>query len=177
MSLCLCLSVSRCVLFVSECSRCVLFVSECLTSQDVFVFVWVFQMCFMWALTVTRRLWVDFAGKSIISQRLPLPASMTMVTIMKIIISGWLRLVIYEHQDDRDTSFISLTMMMKWWMVILHILDSTLPPPTCAPNQHLLVVTNHLGKLSFDLKGRHPRKRGCFFLGRGPKDQASFRHE
>ena len=100
-------------------------------------------------------------------------------------------------------------------MVILHILDSTLPPPTCAPNQHLLVVTNHfeklsfnpkiqhllvvtnhLGKLSFDPKiqhllvvtnhfekssfdpkERHPRKRGCFFLGRGPKDQASFRHE
>ena len=43
--------------------------------------------------------------------------------------------------------------------------------------QHLLVVTNHFEKLSFDPKERHPRKRGCFFLGRGPKDQASFRHE
>ena len=90
---------------------------------------------------------------------------------------------------------ISLTMMMKWWMVILHILDSTLPPPTCAPNQHLLVVTNnfekltfnpkiqhllvvtnHLGKSSFDLKGRHLRKKGCFFLERGPKDQASVKN-
>ena len=108
----------------------------------------------------------------------------------------------YENNDIRTITsikmvgihfLISLTMMMKWWiLVILHILDSTLPPPTCAPNQHLLVVTNHfeklsfnpkiqhllvltnhLGKLSFDLKGRHLRKKGCFFLGRGPKDQAS----
>ena len=129
----------------------------------------------------------------------------------------------YENNDIRTITsikmvgihfLISLTMMMKWWMVILHILDSTLPPPTCAPNQHLLVVTNHfeklsfnpkiqhllvvtnhfeklsfnpkiqhllvltnhLGKLSFDLKGRHLRKKGCFFLERGPKDQASVKN-
>ena len=44
----------------------------------------------------------------------------------------WWRLWKYWYQDEYILK--SLTMMMKWWMVILHILDSTLPPPTCAPN-------------------------------------------
>ena len=158
---CLCQCLQMCLFLWLSVSWCV-FVCVWVYQgvfQMCFVFVWVFQMCFV-------CVWVSHLARCVCACVSVPDVFYVSLDSDEEVVS---RLCWKEHHfsatptpcfDDDDDDYenndirtitsikmvgihflISLTMMMKWWMVILHILDSTLPPPTCAPNQHLLVVT------------------------------------